>query len=461
MTASVQPSIPADYWDQPVIGGMFDRLDLGALMHAITQDFGLTQRALGEMAGFSQTQVSLYIKGAHKPTLEIWTRFVTKMGVPSSARLRLGLSAAEGGSGHPLSEVKLHKILRLAEHIGRTGDTSDLATWRALTGSSSLTEPWEHLARLISEQEPHGPVIEQMADRTRGFYLVAAKLPAQLVIRALTAEVRDIELLLGAWEEDAERRRELTAIGGETSYLAACCDVDLGQFAGALDLLDTTAAAAKKAGDPALAAMALDGQSHFEAFRGRPRRALELVEQARSACSAEVSTGTAAYLWLRTAEAHAVLGDISQTVKAWDRAEELYAETDLAADRNWLQLWLGRDCFESVRAVIFAATRRPKEAAVWADRVATRLAGQDGKTDAVALVNAALAQVRIGLSVPAAVTGTYALHAVRAAEASGCLPRIRELASLIAQCPSDSPKIGAFIRDLDQTEQRLGVSARP
>jgi transcriptional regulator with XRE-family HTH domain len=460
MPASVQPPIPGDYWDRPVIGGMFDRLDLGALMYAITQDFGLTQRALGEMAGFSQTQVSQYIKGAHKPTLEIWTRFVTRMGVPPSACRRLGLSAPDGASGHPLSEVKLHKILRLAEYIGRTGNTSDLATWRALTGPSSLTEPWEHLARIIGE-EPHGPVLDQMAARTRGFYLVAAKLPAQLVIRALTAEVRDIELLLGAWQEDGERRRALTAIGGETSYLAACCDVDLGQVPGALDLLDTTAAAAKKAGDPALAAMALDGQSHFEAFRGRPRRALELVEQARSACPAEASTGTAAYLWLRTAEAHAALGEISQAARAWDRAEELYAGTNLAADRNWLQLWLGRDCFESVRAVIFAAIRRPKEAAVWADRVATRLAGQDGKTDAVALLNAALAQVRIGLGVPAAVTGTYALHAMRAAEASGCLPRARELAALIAQCPSRSPKTGAFLRDLEQTEQRLSESVRP
>jgi hypothetical protein len=139
----------------------------------------------------------------------------------------------------------------------------------------------------------------------------------------------------------------------------------------------------------------------------------------------------------------------------------LYAGTDLGTDRNWLQLWLGRDCFESVRAVIFAATRRPKDAAEWADRVVTRLAGQEGKTDAVALLNAALAQARVGLAVPAAVTGTHALHAMRAAEASSCLPRARELAALVARCPARSPKIGAFLRDLDQTRLELGTGCKP
>lgn len=458
MSAPAGSPITAEYWDRPLVTSMLDRGDLGALLLAITEEFGLSQRALGELAGFSQTQVSQYINAVHKATMENWARFANRMNLPPSARFRLGLSAPDGASGHPLPDVKVHKILRLAEHIGRTGDTSVLSIWRELTRPGSPAEPWERLARIIGEPAPQAPVLDRMAARTRGFYLVAAKLPARLVIRGLTAHVRDIVLLLDA-SDDEDLRRSLTVVGGETSYLGACCDVDLGQAAGALDLLDTTAAAAERGKDPLLAAMAVDGQSHFEAFRGHPRRALELVGQARSGClAADNSTGTVAYLWLHTAEAYAALGEIGQAARAWERAEDLYARTDLATDRNWVRLWLSRDCFDSVRAVIFAATRRPKEAAVCADRVATRLAGQDGKTDAIALLNAALAQARVGLHVPAAVTGTHALHAVRSSEASSCLPRAGELAALIREHPARSPKTGAFFRDLELTAQQLDGS---
>jgi tetratricopeptide (TPR) repeat protein len=295
-----------------------------------------------------------------------------------------------------------------------------------------------------------------MAIRTHGFDLVAAKLPARLVIRALTAHVRDIALLLDAIG-DAQQRRNLTVTGGESSYLAACCDVDLGNLAGALDLLDTVDAAARNAADPVLAAMASDGQSHYQAFQGHHHRALELIEQARTSCPPGVSPGTIAYLWLRTAEEHATLGHVVKAAKAWQQSEEHYERTDLDADRNWVRMWLSRDCFESVRAVIYSATGRQKKAAESAERVATRLARRNGKTDAIALINAALAQARIGLFNAAAATGLHALHATRASEASGCLPRAQEVAAILADQANPRAQVSAFFRDLDHTKQQLGV----
>jgi transcriptional regulator with XRE-family HTH domain len=438
--------IPAEYWQRPVIDDMLSRRNIASILTAIEVDFGLTQEEIGRLAGFSQSRINLWLNGKSQPCLESLEKFASNLDLPPQARYRLGLSSRTEEISN-LPDVKLHRLLRLAEHIGRTGDNSLLTNWRELVRPGSPPEPLENLARIIVDRVSQAPVLERMAYRTRGFYLIAAKLPARLVIRALTAHLRDIVLLLDA-VEDGERRRTLIVIGGESCYLAACCDVDIGNFAGAQELLDILTIAGTRAGDGALAAMALDGQSHFEAFRGNAERARELVEEARTLCPPETSRGTTAYLWLRTAEVHAGVGDIGQARKAWDLAEAHYAETKLANDRNWLLLWLGWDCFESVRAVIFAATRRPKEAMLWADRVATRLAGHEGKTDAVALMNAALAQARIGLFGNAAQTGLAALHAIRISEASGCLPRAGELAQLLSGFATKVPKAAAYLREL-------------
>jgi ATP/maltotriose-dependent transcriptional regulator MalT len=170
--------------------------------------------------------------------------------------------------------------------------------------------------------------------------------------------------------------------------------------------------------------MALDGRSHFEAAQRHRARALDLIKQARDACPGGESPGTAAYLLLRTAEEYVYLRQTGKATQAWRQAEDQYKLTDLAADRNRTRMWLGKDCWESVRAVIYSAIGWPKDAAEAAERVVVRLAGADGKTDAVALVNAALAQANVGLFKEAARTGAQALNAIRVAETSVCLARL-------------------------------------
>ncbi len=450
--------VPADFWGRPEVSDALAQRDIGALLSMVLAASGLSQHAFAARTGVTQTQVSQYVNGQRKPTLDLIARLADGLAMPPDARSHLRLSVP-GGSAHDtgLPPVKLHRVLALAEHIGRTGDAGSIEGWREATRPRSSTEPWEQLARVIGKHSPpEEPPATTMAIRTSGFYLVAAKLPAQHVIRALTAHVRDIIMLLDA-VGDEQQRRELTITGGESSYLAACCDVDLGNLAGALDLLDTVAAAARKAADLVLAAMAADGQSHYQAFQGHHHRALELIEQARASCPPNDSPGTIAYLWLRTAEEQACLGHLSKAARAWEESEEHYERTDLDSDRNWVRLWLSRDCFESVRAVICSATGQQKKAAENAERVATRLARRDGKTDAIALINAALAQARIGLFNAAAATGLCALRATRAAEASGCLPRAQEVAALLASQAGRGAKVTVFLRDLDRTKKQLGM----
>jgi hypothetical protein len=244
-------------------------------------------------------------------------------------------------------------------------------------------------------------------------------------------------------------------------YLAACCDVDLGDLAQALDRLDVISAAAKAAADPPLAAIALDGQSHFHVFRGHHERALDLVKQGLHACAPADSPGTVAFMHMRVAEEHLVLGHRVQAVEAWAAAEDRYAVTDLESDRNWLRLWFTRDCFDSVRSVIFASTGRDSDAAEAAERVVTRVDGARGKTDAVALFNAAIALGALGKFGQAAEAGRYGLQATRASEARGCLPRAESLAKLLAPRRSQDPVIRKYLDEFNTTRDKLANMPHP
>lgn len=238
--------------------------------------------------------------------------------------------------------------------------------------------------------ELHGA--DRMSVRTRGFFFAAAKLPARLVVEALTAHVNEIGLLLDAIPDPGVRRR-LLALRGESSYLVACCDIDLGDPAGALSGLKATGEAALQADDQALTAITFDGHSYFRAFTGNHWQALGLVQTGLEASRASDSLGTLAYMQLRAAEEHAALGQTAKAVRAWGQAEKLYAGTDLDTDRDWNLLWLTPDCFDSVRALFCFSTGCADDAVPVARALTTRLGGSLGKSGAVALVNVALARM--------------------------------------------------------------------
>ena len=146
---------------------------------------------------------------------------------------------------------------------------------------------------------------------------------------------------------------------------------------------------------------------------------------------------------------------MTQAITAWRQAESSYAATDLQADRDWTRLWLTPDCFDSVRAVIYAATGRGDDGAVIAQALTARLAGALGKSDAVSLINAALALAAAGKFTTAANAGRQALQAVRAAEATGCMPRASVVAEMIRDRGRLTSSSRAYIEDVEATQRHL------
>lgn len=447
--------IPPGFWDLPAVRDALDRRDLGKVLALLIEQDGLSQHALAAMLEMSQPRVWGYIHGRHRPTMDTIAAAADRLGMPPHARQRLGLArpSAVGSTGGP--RVRLSQVLALAEHIGRTGDTAGLDAWREAARARAPGDAWARLAAALSVHPPDElRAAERIRACTRGFFLAAAKLPARLVIEALTAHAADIGLLLDA-VPDPHVRRELTSLSGEAGYLLACCDVDLGDPGGALDGLGVTEKAARSVGDAGLAAMALDGHSHFRAFGGDRTGALALVQEGLQKAEESGSIGTRVYLELRSAEESVALGQIGRAARAWGRAEAGYVETDLGTDRDWTRLWLAPDCFDSVRAVIYASTGRADDAVAVARAVAGRLAGALGKSDAIALVNAAFALAAAGEFSAAASAGREALQAVRASEATGCMPRVDALAQLIRGQGRITRSGRAFLDDAAATRRQL------
>lgn len=449
-------TLPAGFWEEPQVRVALDKRDIGDLLSRVLDASGLSQHKLAGAIGCSQTQISQWINNRHKPSLEVTQRIIDALEAPATARVRLGLAADPGTRDVASGEVKLYRVINLAELIGHTGDTSQLRHWRQITASGNKTAPWEQLVRMITEDEHRaGSATGRMADCTRGFYILSARLPATLVQKALTRHARDIGLLLEGRTNGPRQRRELTIIAGETSYLAACCNADLGDEPGAMRQLDLTDIAAREANDRPLGAMGLDGRSQFFGNRQQHKRALSCIGKAREMCTPEDSLGTAAYLWLRTAQVHLHLRQVSEAKAAWGRAEELYPDVRLSADRNWVALWLGPLSWESARATIYAATGRVHEAAETADRLATALTGSDGKIDAITLADAAHAQVICGLFSAGASTGLAALRAIRTSESAAALPRLGIVAQVLDGHKDRTRGAKAFLSDYRHTRQEM------
>lgn len=452
MSADTGMSIPPGFWGLPSVQHVLDHRDVGVLLSMVIQESGMSQHALADLLGMPQPQISGYIRGVHKPTMDTVKRLADRLAMPPQARQRLGLSLTAVDTA---PAVRISEILDLAEHIGRTHDITGLDTWREATIDGGTDDMWAHVSQVMSVQPParlRG--LERLRARTGGFFYAAAKLPARLVIETLTYHVNDIALLLDSIP-DASVRRRLASDLGEATYLAACCHIDLGDQNGALSRLEMTSETARQSDDAALAAVALDGRSHLQVLRGDHQEALSLVAEGLEAAMAARSPGTLAYLHTRAAIEQLALGRSAQAVRSWAQAESCYAETDLTADRGWVRVWLVPDTFESLRAFLYSCTGRAEEAASVAEGVAARLSGARGKSDAVALVNAAFALATAGKLTRASRVGRQALEAVRASEAAGCMPRAQVVADMIRNRGRLTSSSRAYIGDVEATRRHL------
>jgi tetratricopeptide (TPR) repeat protein len=278
------------------------------------------------------------------------------------------------------------------------GQLAALAAQLSAGAAVGHGEVWERLADALTRPGSlNETVVRELEARSAGLYLLEEIIPAQDVLKVLSAHIREISTLLSGRpsDPDDELRRRLIVTAGESSLLAGWSASALGDSAAARDFHDTAITAVGEARDPAITACALTYRSYVPSARGANGRARILLTQALENVSDQASPATAAWVAARHADESALLNDKPQALRSWRRAEEAFSIADPDEDRAWSR-FLNRDRFETFRVATYLKVGKLDEAQQVADGLLARLSPAEGKLAAVIRENIAAAHLARG-----------------------------------------------------------------
>jgi transcriptional regulator with XRE-family HTH domain len=451
------------------------RHDLGAAVE-ILGSHGITQGVIAAKTGLSQTQLSDYKRGIHRPTAShIFEAFADGLGMPARLRRALGLApggpyasgaGADGGFDVPADTFDL---LLLAETIGRRNNSvkrREMLSMVAQLGATTAlaqSEVWERLAyALTNPSAMNEQIIREMEARSAGFHRLEELMPASSLFKGLTAHLREVSTLLNgtAYDPADELRNRLMVVAGESAVLAGWAASDVGDSATARNFYETAERTAKEADDPGIAACALGYRSYIPSTKGANGRSRMYLSQALEALPDDsVSPGTTAWLAARHAEESAVLGDKAHALKSWGRAEEAFSVAFPEEDRVWTR-FLDQDRFDSYHiATLSRIPGKLDEAQEMGNAVVSRLAQPDRKKAAIILEDIAVAHLARGSLGEACRLAKNGLAVVRETEFAMWLPKFEAIGQGLSRW-RDQPPIRAYLEDLAMTKRQFAASPR-
>src|SRR6266545_213436 len=363
------------------------RRDVGAIVRILNK-YGITQGQIASLTGIPQGRISEYKTGKRVPTASsTFEAFADGLGMPAPLRLALGL-APTGGSGTsqhgsgPDMRTDTFDLQLLAETLGRRGDSverRDMLSLVATLGTTTAiaqTDVWERLAYALTK--PNGleeQTVRALEDRSAGFHRLEELIPASALLKGLTAHLRELSTLLNGLPADPkdELRNRLIVVAGESAVLAGWAASDMGETVTARNFYGTAERAAKEVNDLEIAACALTYRSYIPSTKSAHGRARALLTDALEALSTSSSPGTLSWVAARHAEESAALGDTTQALKSWAKADEAFGLTDPDEDRVWTR-FLDQNRFDSYRIATYAnLPGKIDEAQTTAEAVLARL----------------------------------------------------------------------------------------
>jgi transcriptional regulator with XRE-family HTH domain len=268
------------------------RRDAGAMIR-ILGAHGITQGQIGARTGIAQSTLSNYKRGKNQAEwASTFEKLANGLDMPLPLRQALGLT---GDATRPAAsatagiQADTFDLQLLAEAIGRNGtsvkrrDMLALAAQLGATAALAQSGAWERLAyALTNPGAMNEATIKEMEARSAGFHHLEEIASAPVLLKGLTAHLREVSTLLNgsAGDVGSDLRRRLIAVAGESSVLAGWLASDIGDSATARNFYDTAAKAAKQADDPAIAACALAYRSYIPSTKGASGRARILLTEA-------------------------------------------------------------------------------------------------------------------------------------------------------------------------------------
>jgi len=444
------------------------RRDAGAIVR-ILGAHGITQTQLGTMTGLAQSTLSNYKRGVHQAEFaSVFEKIADGLDMPQRLRQALGLIGesspirtvvATGVVGVPADTFDL---IQLAEVVGRNGTNVKrremLSLAAALGGSAALaqSEVWERLAyALTNSTSTNDAVVREMEARSDGFHRLEEIVPAPQLLKGLTVQLREVTTLLGGTASDPkdQLRKRLLVVAGESSVLTGWTASVTGDSVTARNLYDTAVTAAKEAKDPEIIACALAYRSYAPSIKGANGRSRVLLKEALEILPRNCSPGTLAWIAARHAEESAQLGDTSQALTSWARAEEAYSVADLEDDRVWTR-FLDQNRFYSCQILTLANIGRIDEAQEIANTVLARLEHPDRKKAVYIFEDMAMAHLARGSVIEASKLARSGLAIMREVEFAMRLPRYETIAQALHN-QSRQPSVRAYLEDFAMTKRQF------
>ena len=444
------------------------RRDVGAIVR-ILGAHGITQGQVGMMTGLAQSTLSNYKRGVHQAEFaSAFEKIAVGLDMPQRVRQALGLigesspSRLGGATGVAGVPADTFDLIQLAEVIGRNGTNVKrremLSLAAALGGSAALaqSEVWERLAyALTNSTSTNDALVREMEARSAGFHRLEEIVSAPQLLKGLTVQLREVSTLLSgtANEPKNELRKRLLVVAGESSVLAGWAASDMGDSVTARNFYDTAVTAAQEAKDPEITACALAYRSYIPSAKGANGRSRVLLAEALQILPRKSSPGTLAWIAARHAEESAHLGDSSQALTSWERAEEAYGVADTDDDRVWTR-FLDQNRFDSYRISTLAKMGRLEEAQEVAIAILARLDQPDRKKAAIIFEDMASAYLARGSVIDASKLAKSGLAVLRETEFTMWLPRYEAIAQAVRQ-QSRQPAVRAYLEEFAMTKRQF------
>ena len=448
------------------------RRDSAAII-TILNDNKVTQGWIAGRTGLAQSTLSNYKRGVNTAQFAAtFEKLADGLDMPLRLRQALGLSGDAPAGSRPAGAMAgvpadTFDLQLLAEAIGRNGtrvkrrDMLALAAQLGATAALAQNGVWERLAyALANPGATDEATVREMEARAAGFHHLEEIVTAPALLKGLTAHLREVSTLLNGSADDPknELRRRLMVVVGESTVLAGWAASDMREAAAARNFYDTAMQAANQAGDPAIASCALAYRSYIPSTKGANGRARVLLTEALQNISETTSPATVAWIAARHAEESAQLGDQTQALASWGRAEEAFAIADPDEDRVWTR-FLDQNRFDSYRIATYSKIGKLEEAQEAAAAILSRLTQPDKKKAVIIFEDIAAAFLARGSVNEASRAAQNGLAVLRETGFAMWLPKFEAIAKGLLRFQRQ-PQVRAYLEEFAMTRRQFAPSPR-
>jgi hypothetical protein len=381
------PTLPPEFWNQPVIREAFESYNIGQVFRAYRQAQSptLPQATLATWLDLTQGRVS-EIERIRRPVtdLERLERWCNTLRVPHHLRWFNGGAheirdvETQGAQEKSLADLglsyapSLPSTVEVVAELGR----HDMERRTFLTGalfsvaaSVAPSRDWL-LATLDEAGTAQGRISSEQVEAIRRTFGVFQELDVmrgggharEQLSTYLTSHVVP---LLKSNDPTAETGRALYEAAAEQLYLLGWMAFDNGEHALAQRYLIQSLRLAQAAGSPELGAHVLAGLSDQATLTGHPDHAVQLAKAGRAGLAQGHSDACLADLWALQARAEAALGDAKAAARSVHLSETAFVNVDHDNEPEWAR-FIDPAYLNGEYAHTFRDLERPDEAAHFA-----------------------------------------------------------------------------------------------